>query len=135
VTDMAAYLDAEDGDMLTCCMSWGQFEMQDEDIQLLKFLSMVQHGDGASREFTRVCLEYCRASGGRNLLLPATVEACSLVVDDLGVKLYGHRGLLSMEVPIPQDCRDLVPPLFSSCTAFSYCAAIFNPCCCWKDGV
>jgi hypothetical protein len=78
--------------------------------QALKFLLMTQHGYGVSREYARNNLSYSIESGGNNILLPSTLEAVEKNVMRKIIAMQGHRKTYELDIPIPDDVRQLVRP-------------------------
>jgi hypothetical protein len=53
-------------------------------------------------------LEYCLESGGDNIHLPQNLEACETVVMKMVEELQGKRKTYQIDVPIPNDVKELV---------------------------
>jgi hypothetical protein len=77
-------------------------------LQVLKFMAMTQTGYGVSRAFTDATLKYCVESGGKNNLLPHSLNACEQVAEGLIDTLQGKRKTYVIDIPIPLEVRLLV---------------------------
>jgi len=84
----------------SCCLFW--------NYQVLKFIQMTQHGYGVSRACSRNMLACCLESGGDNIHLPQNLEACETVVMKMVEELQGKRKTYQIDVPIPNDVKELV---------------------------
>ena len=93
---------------LTQFLKNGRCVCSDEELQLVKFMHMAQGGYGVSRHFSEGMLDYCKASGGRNLHLPASWKRCVEVTTTLIESLEGERKTFQLDVPIPGDVRAML---------------------------
>ena len=93
---------------ITQFLRMGRCECSEQDLQLAKFVHMAHGGYGVSRTFSEGMLAYAKDSGGRNFHLPDTWKTCVDHTKKLIEDLEGKRKTFEMEVPIPQDVRDLL---------------------------
>ena len=89
-------------------------------MQRIKFVHMAQGGYGTSREFSEGMLAYSKAAGGKNMFLPDTWRSCVERSYALIRRLEGCRHTLGLDVPIPQDVRDLLADPSQSTISFEF---------------
>lgn len=105
---------------LTKFLETGRCPCTAEELQLVKFIHMSHGGYGVSRSFSKGMLKYCKASGGRNLLLPDSWMHCQELTTKLIEKLQGKRKTFSLDVPIPDNVRALLADPGQSTIAFEF---------------
>jgi hypothetical protein len=104
----AAAVGLENFDHLTQFLSTGRCVCTEEELQLIKFVHMAHGGYGTSREFSEGMLAYVKESGGKNVHLPDTWRVCVERSHELIRRLEGSRKTFGIDVPIPQNVRDLL---------------------------
>jgi hypothetical protein len=98
----------DDFEHLTQFMDTGRCVCTNAELQLVKFVVMAQGGYGVSRHFSEGMLAYCKASGGKNVHLPDVWKACVEQTTGLIEKLEGSRKTFKLDVPIPDNVRELL---------------------------
>ena len=98
----------DDFDHLTQFLETGRCLCTDGELQLVKFFVMAHGGYGCSRHFSEGMLEYSKQAGGRNVHLPDSWRGCVEQTTELIEKLEGKRKTFTLNVPIPQDVRNLL---------------------------
>ena len=93
---------------LTQFLNTGRCVCTEEELQLVRFVHMAHGGYGTSREFSEGMLAYTKESGGKNVHLPDTWKVCVERAHDLIRRLEGGRKTFEIDVPIPQNVRDLL---------------------------
>ena len=93
---------------LTQFMGTGRCICNDAQTQLIKFVHMAHGGYGVSRAFSIGMLEYCKESGGKNVHLPDSWVRCVAETTTLIEQLQGKRKTFALDVPIPDNVRELL---------------------------
>jgi hypothetical protein len=70
-----------DLDHVLYCSQWGKVEVQDNEVEICRFLRSTEVGGGASNEKSTAALLYAKSLGGRGDLLPKTMKTCWAKVD------------------------------------------------------
>ena len=98
----------ENFEHLMSFLGTGRIVCTDNELQLIKFVHMAHGGYGTSREFSEGMLAYVKESGGKNVHLPDTWRVCVEQAHGLIRRLEGSRKTFGLDVPIPQNVRDLL---------------------------
>jgi hypothetical protein len=67
---------------------WKKVEVQDNEVEICRFLRSNEVGGGASDGKSQASLLYCKSLGGRGDLLPKTMKTCWATVDRVILKWY-----------------------------------------------
>jgi hypothetical protein len=110
----------EDFNHLMQFMSYGRCICSDAELQLVKFVQMAHGGYGVSRQFSEGMLEYCKASGGKNVHLPDSWRGCVDLTTSLIERLQGGRKTFTLDVPIPDNVRKLLADPAQTHIAFEF---------------
>jgi hypothetical protein len=110
----------EDFEHLNQFMNTGRCNCSPEQMQLVKFVSMVHGGYGVSRAFSVGILEYCKEAGGKNNLLPQSWGRCVEETTKLIEALEGKRKTFTLDVEIPDNVRALLADPGQSHVAFEF---------------
>jgi hypothetical protein len=77
-----------DLDHVLYCHKWGKVAVQDNEVEVCRFLRSTEVGGGASNTKSTAALLYAKSLGGRGDLLPKTMKTCWAKVDRVCRLLY-----------------------------------------------
>jgi hypothetical protein len=120
VPDVPQEANLEDFEHLTQFLDTGRCICTDAELQLVKFVQMAHNGYGVSRHFTEGMLEYCKATGGKNMHLPDTWRSCVDLTTGLIERLEGKRKTFTLDVAIPDKVRVLLADPSQTKVEFSF---------------
>ena len=110
----------DDYEHLTQFLRMGRFHCSQAERQLIQFVHMNHGGYGVSRSFSRGLLKYSKDAGGKNMHLPDTWKKCVEFTSGFIDELQGKRKTFKMDVPIPENVRELLADRSQTHIAFEF---------------
>jgi hypothetical protein len=105
---------------LTQFLGMGRFRCSQAERQVIEFVHMNQRGYGVSRSFSEGLLKYSKDAGGKNMHLPDCWKTCVQFTSGCIDALQGKRKTFHMDVPIPENVRELLADRRQTHIAFEF---------------